>query len=81
MHKFKKGDRVICNCKLKRKRGNGKWEEFTKTKCRIIKINREDIPNYRVYIEDLDRYDIIGEIYLKKDTEYYRDTKIQEILK
>ncbi len=80
MAKFKKGDRVICNCKLS-KRVNGEWKEFTKTKCRIIRLNNEDIPNYRVYIEDLKRYDIIGEVYLKKDILYYRDSKIQEILK
>lgn len=79
MIKFKKGDRVICNCKLKKK-VNGKWKEFTKTKCRIIRLNNDVIPNYRVYIIDLERYDIIGEIYLKKDLEYYRNKNIDEII-
>lgn len=77
--KFKKGDIVICNCKLKKKI-NGEWVEITKTRCRIIKSNREDIPNYRVYIIDLDKYDTIGEVYLKKDLEYYRNKNIEEII-
>lgn len=80
MIKFTKGDRVICNCKLK-KRVDGKWVWFTKTRCRIIGINDKVVPNYRVYNIDLKKYDIIGEVYLKKDIETIRDGKIKEILK
>lgn len=83
--KFKKGDYCICRCKLVKFTINSLNEREVISKrnlrVRITNINDNNIPNYRVYNIDYDRYEIIGEIYLILDRKYYRDIKINNILK
>jgi hypothetical protein len=85
--RFKKGDRLICLCK-KKKFVNGKWQFFRNTKVRVTNVNINDLhilpleyTNYNVYNITLDKYDCLAHMYLKLDTEYYREQKLNQILK
>ena len=77
--KFHNGNIATCICRLKRKI-DGKWVIKNDCKVRIISINDDSIPNYRVYNITFHRYEVIGHRYLKKDLEYERENKIKNIL-
>ena len=90
MGKFKTGDICICCFTLKKKVA-GNW--ISKKDCRVRIIKKIDnklttinpvnfITNYsyRVYNIDFNRYEEIGEIYLKKDIREERNKKIKYLL-
>lgn len=93
MPKFKKGDICICSYSL-RKTGNGTIQVKKDCKVRITSLDRlnkisisEDITIddttycYNVYNIDYDRYEKIGEFYLKLDLEETRSQKLKKLLK
>jgi hypothetical protein len=79
--KFNKDDVCICGTKLRKGTGSNK---IYKKGClvRIIshKIGRTSV-SYRVWNIDFQRYEEIGEIYLKLDLQTTRERYLKKIFK
>lgn len=79
--KFKTGDVCICNFSLKKRNGRF-WDKKKDCRVRIIKPIYSNLNGwvYSTYNIDFNRYEKIGEMYLKIDLQYIRDKKLNEIL-
>lgn len=87
--KFKKGD--ICRCSLRLKKGKINLEGVTNridnrvfnNNCQVRIISSHETINgftYNVYNITFDRYEKIGQLYLKLDVGEMRNRKINDLL-
>lgn len=87
MSKFKKGDICVCSFKLKKRITNDSnklsyWIEKKDCRVRIISLERKHNNGYtyNVYNVDFNRYEKVGDVYLRLDIQYIRNQKIEKII-